>query len=111
VEGDDLRRFIIYLKDKTARYNCQKERKLNPVSVNTYIRAVHSFWNWLAKTQAISSNPLARVPAPRYPRKVARVYSEEQLRTVLRCVASKLRERAIIELFLDSGIRLSELTG
>jgi integrase len=51
------------------------------------------------------------VPAPRYPRRVARIYSEEQLKTLLRYVATRPRERAIIELFLDSGIRLSELTG
>jgi site-specific recombinase XerD len=111
VEANDLRRFILYLKDKTARHNCRHGKTLSPVSVNTYIRAVRSFWSWLEKTQAIASNPFARVPAPRYPRKVARVYSEEQLKILLRYVNSKQREHAIIDLLLDSGIRLSELTG
>jgi site-specific recombinase XerD len=111
VGSDDLRKFIIYLKDKTARHNSHQGRKLSPISVNTYIRAVRSFWRWLEKTEAITSNPLADVPAPRCPRKLTKVYSEEQLKTLLRHVAGKPRERAIIELFLDSGIRLSELTG
>ena len=111
VGADDLRRFIIYLKDRTARHNGRQGKKLSPVSVNTYIRAIRSFWSWLERTQAIAANPFTGVPAPRYPRKVARVYSEEQLKALLRYVNSKPREQAIIKLLLDSGIRLSELTG
>jgi site-specific recombinase XerD len=54
---------------------------------------------------------MADVPAPRLPKRVPRIYSEEQLQSVLKIIADKPRERAIIELFLDSGIRLSELIG
>jgi integrase/recombinase XerC len=111
VEGDDLRRFIIRLKDQPARHGRRPGGKLSLVSVNTYVRAIRSFWGWLGRTGAIATNPLARVPAPRYPRRVARIYSEEQLKTLLRYVAQRPRDRAIIELFLDSGIRVSELTG
>ena len=75
VTGDDLRRFIIYLKDGPARHGGRPGKKLNLVLVNTYVRAVRSFWSWLEETGAISTDPLARVPAPRYPRKVARVYT------------------------------------
>ena len=112
VGADDLRRFIISLKDKTFwNKDCRNDRKLSPTTTNTYVRAIRSFWSWLEESRAISANPLAGVPAPRFPRRVARVYTEEQLRAVLKCVAGKPRERAIIELFLDSGIRLSELAG
>ncbi len=111
VEGDDLRRFIIGLRDQPARHGRPPGGKLSLVSVNTYVRAVRSFWGWLERSQAIATNPLARVPAPRYPRKVARVYSEEQLQTLRRYVAARPRDKAIIDLFLDSGIRVSELAG
>ena len=69
VGADDLRRFIIYLKDRTARHNGRQGKKLSPVSVNTYIRAIRSFWSWLERTQAIAANPFTGVPAPRYPGK------------------------------------------
>jgi len=54
---------------------------------------------------------MAEVPAPRFPKKVARIYSDDLLKKLLKHVVGKPRERAIIELFLDSGIRLSELSG
>jgi len=107
VAGDDLRHFILYLKNKTDFDG----KKLSPVSVNTYIRAVKSFWSWLEETKAVDSDQLARVPAPRFPRKIPQVFSEEQLKGLLRHAAGNPRGRAIIELFLDSGIRLSELVG
>ena len=45
VDGDDLRRFIVCLKDKTPHnYKSPGGRKLSPVTVNTYIRAIRSFW-------------------------------------------------------------------
>jgi site-specific recombinase XerD len=111
IEGDDLRRFIIVLKERPPRHNGWRSAKLSPTSVNTYTRAVRGFWSWLEQTRAISHNPLARVPAPRYPRKVARVYTEEQMRALFRHVAGMPRESALVHLFLDSGIRLAELAG
>ena len=112
VDGDDLRRFIVSLKDKTSR-NCKSpgDRKLSPASINTYARAIRSFWSWLARRRVINNNPLADVPAPRFPKMVARIYTEDQMKCVLNLIVNRPRERAIVELFLDSGIRLSELTG
>jgi hypothetical protein len=42
-----LRRFIIGLKDQPARYGSRAGGKLSLVSVNTYVRAIRSFWGWL----------------------------------------------------------------
>ena len=58
----------------------------------------------------IKENPLARVAAPRLPRKLPRIYSETELRAVIDFVRNSPRNRAIVELLIDSGIRLSELT-
>jgi site-specific recombinase XerD len=112
VEGDDLRRFIVHLKNKVSiNSKASQDRKISPTTVNTYVRSLRSFWSILKQRQAITTNPFADVPAPRFPKKVARIYSEDQLKSVLKLVVNKPRERAIIQLFLDSGIRLSELTG
>jgi integrase/recombinase XerC len=112
VAGDDFRRFIVSLKEKTPA-NCKHnaERKLSPNSINSYARAIRSFWSWLKQRQVVAVDPLAEVPAPRFPKRVARIYSEDQINCVFKVLSNKARERAIIELFLDSGIRLSELTG
>jgi len=113
VEPDDLRRFVADLKNRLSWPGCPERRKkpLSPVSINTYVRALRAFWSWLQRDGIIDNNPFAAVRPPKKPRLMPRVYTEEQLRMVLRAVEGQARERAIIELFLDSGMRLSELTG
>ncbi len=112
ITGDDLRRFIVHLKSTTAWESCPQRaaQRLSPVSINTYVRAIKSFWSWLAAEGVIKKNPLARVAAPRLPRKLPRIYSEVELRTILDSVRDSPRNRAMVELLVDSGIRLSELT-
>ncbi len=56
-----------------------------------------------------TENPLAKIPAPKKTMKVPKIYSEKQLLAVSGAVTG-LRDRAIYELFLDSGIRLKELS-
>jgi len=85
-------------------------KRLSPVTVNTYVRAIKSFWSWLKEEERIDHNPLAPVPAPRIPKKLPRIFSESELKTILKDVQYYPRERAIIELLIDSGIRLSELS-
>jgi site-specific recombinase XerD len=112
ISGDDLRRFIVQLQEKTVWEGLPQNqgRRLSPTSVNTYVRAIKSFWSWLQREGIIKYNPLASIPCPKAPRKLPKVYSEDQLKSVLRTSTLSWRNRAIIELLLDSGIRLSELT-
>jgi len=111
ITADDLRRFIVALKSRTAWENSPKSkgRRLSPVTVNTYVRAIKSFWSWLEEEKIIDTNPLGLVPAPRIPKKIPKIFSESELKTVLKAVYHSPRERAIVELLIDSGIRLSEL--
>ena len=113
VSGEDLQRFIAGLRCRHTwpDYPDRRKRPLAPTSINTYVRAIRAFWGWLEKEGHIPSNPLSKIKPPKKPRLLPEVYSEDQLRTILSAVERRPRERAIIELFLDSGMRLSELTG
>ncbi len=112
ITADDLRRFTVSLKSKTAWENSPKSngKRLSPVTVNTYVRAIKSFWSWLKKEEVIAANPLAQVPAPRVPKKIPRIFSDSELKAVLKAVNHSPREKAIVELLIDSGVRLSELS-
>jgi integrase/recombinase XerD len=112
ITADDLRRLTVSLKSRTAWENSPKSngKRLSPVTVNTYIRAIKSFWSWLKEEDIIVTNPLAMVPAPRVPKKIPRIFSESELKIVLNAVHHSPREKAIVELLIDSGIRLSELS-
>ena len=113
VSGDSLRKFIVYLRTRKVWQGQGRQcaREVRPATINTYARAIKSFWGWLEREGTISSNPLAGVPAPRFPKKLPRIYSEQEINKILNHVLKHPRERVIFEILLDSGIRLSELTG
>ena len=89
----------------------EKQRRLSGTSINTYTRAVKTFFNWLIAEGIITENPLAAVPAPRKPKTLPKVFSENEMRAVCAAASADSRDNAIFCLFLDSGIRLSELGG
>ncbi len=112
VSGDDLRQYLSSLRDKLVDHSPTREkvRTLSQTSINTYARAIKSFWVWLKEEGIIEQNSLALIKTPKKSKTVPTVYMEVELKTVLKAVAALTRERAIVELFLDSGIRLEELS-
>ena len=75
---------------------------------NAYYRALRAFCNWLHRQGYIHENPITRVD----PRKMTRVIlpslTPEQVDYLI-ANAKNVRDKAIISLFADSGIRLNEL--
>ena len=112
LEEDDLKRFIVYLrqKKKWAGLPHVKDEKLSGTAVNTYVRALKGFFNWLVQESIIEVNPFLKVPTPKLPKVLPKVFTEQEMKTVFETVAGKPRETALILLFLDSGITLSEIS-
>jgi site-specific recombinase XerD len=112
VSADDLRRFLSVLRDRQAGQGMtlDKERKLSLTSINTYARAIKSFWSWMEREGIVRENTLASVPAPKKAKTIPEIYSESELRTLFGTVHGMPRERAMVEIILDSGIRLGELS-
>lgn len=111
VNAADFRRFLVDLRDRPVWRGLKNEqaRHLSGTSINTYARAIKAFFIWLNVEAIIPSNPLAAVLAPRKPKTLPKVYSEKDLRAVCATAAASIRDNAVFCLFLDSGIRLSEL--
>ena len=57
------------------------------------------------------TNPAAQLVAPRVIKKEPRYLSEEEYRRLLRACSHHARDAAVIEVFLQTGMRLSELAG
>jgi len=81
------------------------------MTINTYARGIHAFWSWLEREGLIQENPLKAVPAPRKPHLLPKSFTEEEARKILQAANRRPRDRAMVQLFLDSGIRLSECLG
>lgn len=70
---------------------------------------LRTFFGWLRSNGEIASNPAAAVVPPLREEKEPRVLSQEEYQRLLAGV-QKPRDRAIIQLLLQTGIRLSEIT-
>jgi site-specific recombinase XerD len=112
IGADDFRRYLASLRDRHAWQGSakQSQNKLTGTSINTYARAIKSFWAWLKQAGLIEANPLAAVAAPKIPKTIPVVYSDEEIRAVYDVVKDTPVVKSVFLLFLDSGIRLSELT-
>lgn len=74
--------------------------------VNTYFRALRAFFRWCA-SQGLCSDIFDGVKMPKAKQKVISILSPDEIRQLLSCVDG--RDRLIVLLMLDCGLRRSEV--
>jgi len=82
---------------------------LAPISVAGYVRGLRVIGNWLAADGLAAARAVRGLARPRVPRKLIEPLSDADLRRLL--AAAGERDRAIVLLLLDTGLRVSELVG
>ncbi|MBP3984218.1 tyrosine recombinase XerC [Pseudoxanthomonas helianthi] len=90
----------------------EHRRGLSPKSLQRRLSACRSLFAWLLKHGRVAANPAAGIRAPKAPRKLPQVLDADeavQLVEVPTDAPLGLRDRALLELFYSSGLRLSEL--
>jgi integrase/recombinase XerC len=87
---------------------------LNPRSVQRRLSAARGFFNYLTREGAVASNPAVDIRAPKAARRLPGTLDVDQICQLLDIPgddALAVRDRAIMELFYSSGLRLAELVG
>ena len=83
-------------------------------SIGRKLAALRSYFRYLNRIGEISANPAQQIQTPKYKKKLPVFLSIQQALQVLNLPDSDtpegLRDRAILELFYGTGIRLRELT-
>lgn len=84
-------------------------------TANSRYRALHRFFRWLLEQEYIVADPMAKMKPPRIEEKVIPVLASDQLVQLLKVTAGRefedRRDRAILAMLIDTGIRLAELVG
>ncbi len=106
-----LGKFLIEVNADTAKRQ-DIERFLlqfhNAGNRHAYYRAIKTFYSWREQTFGFS-NPMNHIKAPRMGKLILPSLTHEQILTLLES-ARNARDKTIISLFTESGLRLSELT-
>lgn len=82
--------------------------KKSPSSMNTFMTPIKLFFSWLQNEEFIIKNPCASIKPVKEPKRMRKPLTEEQVET-LRDTMLTRREKAILEFFLSTGCRLSEV--
>ncbi len=103
IQTHQIRRFIATLH----------ARGLGGRSLARALSAWRGFFGFLAREHTVSSNPCVGVRSPRSEKRLPDALSPEEAARLVDLPAGdrlSVRDRAIVELFYSSGLRLSELT-
>lgn len=104
LDAEQLRAFVA----------AEHRRGLSPKSLQRRLSACRSYFNWLLRHGRIAASPAAALRAPKAPRKLPQVLDADEASRLVEVptdVPLGLRDRALLELFYSSGLRLSELCG
>jgi integrase/recombinase XerC len=97
------------------RFAAESHRRgLGPRSVARRLSAVRTFLNYLVEMGHVGSNAGVHVQAPKPPRRLPNTLDADQVASLLAISGDDLltlRDRAVLELFYSSGLRLAELVG
>lgn len=117
VEADDISAWFAHLrKTPGARGKLRSER-----TIQTYARSARAFFHWLIRRGTLEVNPFDRVVFPKVGRPLIQTITDEEFEQLLFACAppnetsplaerAMVRNRAILWLLYDTGIRVSELT-
>ncbi|MGO4261718.1 tyrosine recombinase XerC [Lysobacter sp. TAB13] len=107
--GDVL---ALQVEDVRAFIAAEHRRGLTAKSLQRRLSACRSFYAWQVKQGALPASPAAPIRAPKAPRKLPQVLDPDEAKALVEVPTDAplgLRDRALLELFYSSGIRLSEL--
>ncbi len=127
VREQTMRRYICDLQERGKYTFCVNDEKQNtncparrrdyrqPVSIttiNNYIRNLRAFFNWLGDEPGITYNPMKKIRQIKTERRPREYLEDQEVQRLLgsfdRSYFPECRDATIIQLILDTGMRLGE---
>lgn len=122
----DLKKFFTFLEKKNVNdlndvtaeiissyFDEQRKLGIDTATVARYMSSIKGFWKYLEASNYVEKNPTEKLYSVKKSRKLPAVLSFEEIEKILQAVNTNdylgIRDKAILELFYSSGLRVSEL--
>jgi site-specific recombinase XerD len=100
-------------REHVEEYMADVTRRSRPSSAETRYRGLKAFFKWAVEDGELRESPMARMKRPTVPEEPPPMLSDEQLKKLLKACEGRefedRRDTAILRLFIDTGMRRSEL--
>ncbi len=105
IELNDIYNYLMYIS--TEKNNSARTRSRRVSSIKSFFKYLH------IKVKLIETNPTEALDAPKTIKALPRYLELDESKRLLSCIDGRHKERdfAILTLFLNCGLRLSELVG
>jgi integrase/recombinase XerC len=115
INTNHLREFLAYLRETPHRFNSKCPRAMKPINSTTiqkYYRALSALFNWSVSEGILETNSLVKIKVPRAEKKVVKSLSSSEVSQLIlhfKDTFDGVRNKAIILVLVDCGLRLGEL--
>jgi site-specific recombinase XerD len=111
----DVYEYLYYMShDRVVSHNSRNvEVGASGTTMARKVATLRSYYKYLTKTNKLEENPLRDLDTPKTRKSLPRYLTLDEAKTLLSSVEGKNKERdyCILMLFLNCGIRISELVG
>lgn len=100
----DIRLFLLSLQESGKK----------PSTVHIFYRSLKTFYNWMVMEKIIKESPMLNIRSPRLPKVLIHPFTSQDIENIMLLCSGDtfldLRTRAMSLIFLDTGIRLEEMS-
>jgi site-specific recombinase XerD len=118
IEAADLNAWFAFMRKSLGGHGKPRSER----TIQTYARSARAFFHWLVRRETIEQNPFDRVVFPKVGKPLIQTIDAEEFEHLLLACAppnetgpladrAAVRNRAILWVLYDTGIRVSELCG